>query len=541
MDDKATLSLYLVMCLATPVALASETKKSLSFPGTVFQGPPSSEAEFYNTYLKFLNSRNYPAYPTIACVCIILGLVGNACFLFFFGQVTPGMDWSRDALYLRRMAAADILICAVVIPYSVLFEAKMVDSTIMCKTLEYTRNVLTLISHLLLVSYCQEFAEKDDYAQAEKRVKKSTWIIIVSACLLSCPVLFIFEVGPTTEFTDLLDRNPQANMTIDNATLWRVEGSDRYSYFRPNFCHMLLNYDSTAKYYEAVKILEVFYTMSFGFVVFVSIIMVVSSIVQFLDENPLIGRESMFVNFIETENPELTQKLERLSVRERRMSQDRERARTYLFETLELSDINKTGATTNAADQIRSMQSRSRSSSVDKKVQGAPSDESVQQLAPPVKLETKRGETVQGIQVDPHSHKNGKRAARFGRSRKSSSYYGLVLRINKERRSSRRRRRRLSDESDRDVSLVKYICHYECFRCRGKRILRVQESYAKALACLIVLDVLIAVATIILYLVADQRSVALNLIHVKSVFSFYLISFFHSDLRRATWRSRRRL
>lgn len=269
-------------------------------------------------------------------------------------------------------------------------------------------------------------------------------------------------------------------MTINNVTHGKAEGTDKYNYFRPNFCHMLLNYDASAKYHEAIKILEVFYSMSLGFVLFMSIIMVVSNVVQFLEHNPLIGRESMFVNFIETENPELSQKLERLSVRERRMSLSRERSRSYQFQTLELSDISKTDPTTKAADQIRPQhtQSRSRSSSIDKKAQGMASDETIGQLATSAEQPTKTGETVQGTQVDAHSNKNGKRSEKkrvshVNGSRRSSNLYELVLRIKKKR--STQARRIPSDIPGTHVSLAKFLCCCECFRSRGKRIPRVSS------------------------------------------------------------------
>ncbi|GFN97469.1 hypothetical protein PoB_002397500 [Plakobranchus ocellatus] len=54
----------------------------------------------------------------------LLGLVGNGLLLSYYGNRQTRTYRSRDAIYIRRMAYTDFLICVLIIPYAVFFEAE---------------------------------------------------------------------------------------------------------------------------------------------------------------------------------------------------------------------------------------------------------------------------------------------------------------------------------------------------------------------------------------------------------------------------------
>lgn len=67
---------------------------------------------------------------------------------------------------------------------------------------------------------------------------------------------------------------------------------------------------------------------------------------------------------------------------------------------------------------------------------------------------------------------------------------------------------------------------------------QVHRTYKTALMWLMIMDMLMICVTIVAFLISRERSVMLNFIHFKSVFGFYILSLFRTELKSAVWGKR---
>ncbi|KAK3738546.1 hypothetical protein RRG08_059503 [Elysia crispata] len=61
------------------------------------------------------------------------------------------------------------------------------------------------------------------------------------------------------------------------------------------------------------------------------------------------------------------------------------------------------------------------------------------------------------------------------------------------------------------------------------------SSYKKSMAILIVMDLFIIAMVMFVYILLGTNSAVLNLVHLKSIISFYVLSYINNSLRRCVW------
>ncbi|BFZ20568.1 hypothetical protein BsWGS_23606 [Bradybaena similaris] len=448
-----------------------------------------------------------------------------------------------DAMFFRRMSTVDFLICAVVLPYGIVYEQRVLTINVICKGMEFIRHVLIYFSHLLLTFYSLEFTRRDSHLTAKHRLTRTTTYITIASLLLATPTLVIFEGGNPYSFEDLLDKNaslvehiirfPIPSSRKDVQQLPSGLGQDdRMLYFSPRFCHMALNNNRKSGSYSFIRNLQEWYMMMNGLVIFVCGFTLVTQIVSFMDSNPFVGRSSVFVRVIELNYPELTAKLRMLEVAQFERRQKRRAKREIARISGDSSSIKEESVHPDDTAYKESFASSTGSTgifehSVDIIRKFAASYTTTDSLeGSPVDLQ-------QGIFLGGRTPKTS--------SAGSGSYTLEVKNDGKARPSMANTSSTESSASGVYVSLGYFLCTCQMFSSQGKRIRklgsysRTKHTYKFSIWCLIILDLLVMCCVVVGYIISDEMSYVVNLVHVKSVFGFLVVSLIHEDLYFVTW------
>lgn len=124
----------------------------------------------------------------------LLGFVGNGLLLCFYGNQRTRIYRSRDAIYIRRIAYSDLLVCSLVLPYTVFFEVGLIRSDPTCKSLEFMRHFLTYMAHLLLITYSWELPQRHLYTDSQTYSLNTFIFSFFVSVLGSAPTVFLFRV-----------------------------------------------------------------------------------------------------------------------------------------------------------------------------------------------------------------------------------------------------------------------------------------------------------------------------------------------------------
>ncbi|KAK3773024.1 hypothetical protein RRG08_061324 [Elysia crispata] len=500
----------------------------------------------------------------------LLGIIGNGLLLCFYGNRETRAYRSRDAIYIRRMAYTDFAVCCLVIPYAVLFEAGLIRSDFTCKTMEFSRHFLIYMSHLLLYTYCWELPQRHLYTDSQTyNVNTSLFSIFVSL-LGAAPTLFIFEVISHS----------------GNQTVGRGSGSPLFS---GESCHLTINIVNDPPVYESQGFTLIYFLIP---VVMYSVCLYwfIANLIGYLQYKAMYSKNSIFLTKLEDvhlfktvsssevidyesqvdgpkpewsvpnvqpvlahENQHVNKnqnpfrnsmagfgfittsfggKQELLAVPSYRVSYS-DKQENYIGFIREHAGSLSSGSSSSSGGSFCSVRrdtigSRARndgnnnSSSKPDKIARFESDVSVFEINLPErqKIRERRGTGYFPREEDSISQENN--SSDSGESEGNGTNFQRVSVKETEPAKTK------SDKSIYRSILTKKQ------QFGGRPYPRV-SSYKKSMAILIVMDLFIIAMVMFVYILLGTNSAVLNLVHLKSIISFYVLSYINNSLRRCVW------
>ncbi|XP_062574190.1 neuropeptide Y receptor type 6-like [Saccostrea cucullata] len=138
-------------------------------------------------------------------VDMILFLIMSGVYIFFggLGNIIIFTVYRRQKevynqkIFIKTLAALDLFICVVIIPYSILYELHRVQNDVICRMMEIVRHLATLTSNSVLcaiaferyVAICHPGKKLDQQA-----IRKIMISLTIVALLFSAPAPAIFSV-----------------------------------------------------------------------------------------------------------------------------------------------------------------------------------------------------------------------------------------------------------------------------------------------------------------------------------------------------------
>lgn len=144
-------------------------------------------------------------------VYIVFGGLGNAVILTVYAR---RKDSYNQHFFIKTLAALDLFICVVVIPYTIVYELHRVHNDVICRLMETIRHIAILTGNSVLcaiaferyIAICHPTRKLD-----QRAVRKIMIVLIIVTCVFSSPSPTIFtvtesnvnlyEVGTYCQFT----------------------------------------------------------------------------------------------------------------------------------------------------------------------------------------------------------------------------------------------------------------------------------------------------------------------------------------------------
>lgn len=125
----------------------------------------------------------------------VTGAVGNVLVLIVYGRAKHKMSFS---VYIRVLAVVDLLVCCVIIPYTIAFEWKAVTSDVACRGLEILRHALVTFScHTLCAIAGERYLSVSRPLRLHRAetAKSITAAIAITSVIIAFPSATIFSVS----------------------------------------------------------------------------------------------------------------------------------------------------------------------------------------------------------------------------------------------------------------------------------------------------------------------------------------------------------
>ncbi|CAG5133784.1 unnamed protein product [Candidula unifasciata] len=478
-------------------------------------------------------SQRHEIFLPVAILSIVIGVFGNMCFCFFFGDKTARIYKTRDALYFRRMSLLDMLVCVIVLPYSVFYEFSLVNYGAVCKTMEFIRHIIIYTSHLTLAAYCFELPRRVSYADVQANVNRMMVCNCVLAFVFSLPAFFLFDIGAVKNEEDGVTRN---------------------------VCHLVVSFKNDANDYGSLSLLRVHYYAVMCLCYVVALVVFLFKIMHYCERLAVPGRRSVSVQLIERA-PVRQLKPLKSDVWRHKVRRHSQTGRPIVFAEYTDRSLDDTQAengeeTNDVSEQDSSFSFDQRSSfEEDRNIQYWPSSmqenaeittpfsesTSIDRIDSPqrhrrdsIVLNVKRlksdteSSIVQTAHDSPEVHQSSSRGSSIT-SRNSSVRKKRAVFVVKTTRTGSANRliglfSWLNSDKNRKHSILK--------RNSSVAYLKI-ESYKQHIILLILLDFIFILSGVVSYILLDEHGATLYLIHTKCIFSFYLISLTHKGLRLA--------
>ncbi|XP_013086624.2 uncharacterized protein LOC106071135 [Biomphalaria glabrata] len=282
----------------TEALLASRVSNDTSNERFIFIDESESirthtDSQFVKAYNNFKTSKYPEIFIPIAIACLFFGALGNIGFFALFGNKLKRAYYTRDSLYFRFLATLDILVCLIVLPYAMFFEAERVTNNYVCKSMEYVRHFLTYMAHLGLLSYSFELPLRQGYTASKNHVRRAAYGIVILSAFCSIPVVFLFEINPIA-FNNTLP--PILYVKVHSDV--EADFTDVYKSLEPRYCHMTLNLNTTWEFYDLMKYAEKMYYAINTLLYSAGLLLYVYKVILFIDARPLLGQDSIFIQTV---------------------------------------------------------------------------------------------------------------------------------------------------------------------------------------------------------------------------------------------------
>ncbi|BFZ12561.1 hypothetical protein BsWGS_15600 [Bradybaena similaris] len=443
-----------------------------------------------------------PLFIPIAITSIILGVIGNMCFCFFFGNSRTRIYKSRDALYFRRMALIDLIICGFVIPFSVFYESGFVNNRAVCKIMEFIEHVLIFTSHLVLAAYSFELPRRVSYVDVQINVTRMMCCSIMLACIFSLPTIFLYDVDK------VYDRKSES---------WIVKT-----------CHLVISDD-----YGSVNLLRIHYYAVMCLCYIMALAIFIFKAMHYCDHLSIPGRHSLSVQLMERAQMSQLKTFSNDTWRHR-VRRHSQTGRPIVFAEYIPEDVSR-----EASLEISNAGQKDNAPAAVSQPEG--SEDIV--ISASSALEDSEDSTLSDVSGgDKKNERSLQRKDSLTLPPITSS--GRLREHSVIRKSSTSKKRETifmtNSEESIPPTLFNCLLRWLCCEIDTKQSILKQnslkgqlriESYKQQFMSLILMDFIIIFAAAALYLTLQQKGVILNLIHTKSIISFYLVSLSHPGLR----------
>lgn len=157
----------------------------------------------------------------------VVGVTGNILILLVYHRKSAKLSLVS---FIRLLGIVDLLVCALIIPYTLAFELHYVRNDFTCRLFEFVRHFTVLASNAVLLAIAVEryYAVCRPLQRLEEdQIAKGVTVIAIFCLLIAIPSVFMFAVlAPEVEFSLALNQTG----TIPN------ESSSR------EFCHFTAHY-----------------------------------------------------------------------------------------------------------------------------------------------------------------------------------------------------------------------------------------------------------------------------------------------------------
>jgi hypothetical protein len=135
--------------------------------------------------------------------CSLVGTLGNMPVLYVYMHKRDRIPTNT---FIKVLAMADLAVCSLVMPYTVFYELRMVNSDAICRIVEYIRHVSVFASNFSLVAIALEryvAVCKLSHKLSVQDVNRGILIIIGISCAMAVPAVLIFAVVSTEDIADV--------------------------------------------------------------------------------------------------------------------------------------------------------------------------------------------------------------------------------------------------------------------------------------------------------------------------------------------------
>ncbi|CAH1773379.1 unnamed protein product [Owenia fusiformis] len=153
----------------------------------------NSTNDIQSTYELLQSNKGFIIYMAIIFVC---GVIGNAIIIRVYWK-RQKHHASATKSFIKTLAVTDLLLCVLIIPYSIIFELHLIHNLVLCKVFEFIRHFMIAQALLTMVGVAIEryFA----ICHPLKHFSRLLGRVIITGCTLvsfltALPILFTYEL-----------------------------------------------------------------------------------------------------------------------------------------------------------------------------------------------------------------------------------------------------------------------------------------------------------------------------------------------------------
>lgn len=195
----------------------------------------------------------------VLCIYGIVGALGNTLILVVY---LPRKAKLFHSTYIRTLATVDLIVCCVIVPYTIVFEQRKVTDDVLCRGMEVLRHTLVISSsQILCVIAVERYLSlfRPTRMRTVRKANISMAIVFINSFIVAIPSVTIFTV---TEATSLVDPGVASSISANashnetGAPDMTTKPSQRYCQFSNSLVH-----PTWALTYQCILALEFFLTV----------------------------------------------------------------------------------------------------------------------------------------------------------------------------------------------------------------------------------------------------------------------------------------
>nr|KAG5692589.1 hypothetical protein BaRGS_024009 [Batillaria attramentaria] len=155
------------------------------------------------------------AFTIMVSVCSVFGTLGNIPVLIVYCK---RQDKRTANTFIKVLAVIDLVVCAIIMPYTIVFELHLVTSDVACRLLEFLRHLAVSASNLTLVAIAVERYVAVcviGHRLTVRNVKIGMCIVMAVSAVTAAPAVGIFAAVTKEDLKDVNCSFPHSNFADD--------------------------------------------------------------------------------------------------------------------------------------------------------------------------------------------------------------------------------------------------------------------------------------------------------------------------------------